>query len=191
VKLPRMGLPSPAMVVALAALVASFTGGAYAGTTLTSAPPAPKSEAAVGAVKYKDLSPGLRRLITRKIKLNGLAVGLRRTVVSASRRPLTPGPPGPGGPAGPQGPPGAPGTPRSFVVRTGTPQTIPANGGTQQFQVSCQPGEVAISGGFAGGLGTVPVESGPSGTPANQWLLRIVNLGGNDSAVTPSVTCAA
>jgi hypothetical protein len=166
----------------------SLAGGAYAGTTATlkETSPAPHTQVQ-NAIRINDLSPGLRRLITRRIKLNGLTPGVRKLIVRGANRAGIPGPPGPGGPPGATGPPG---TPRSFIVRTGTPQTITA-GGSQQFQVSCQPGEVAVSGGFAGGTGSVPVESGPSGTPANQWLLRIINLGNGPSTVTPSVTCAA
>jgi hypothetical protein len=186
------------MAVALTALVVAAAGGATAATVATTTA-GPKSQAKTesgvqtqNAIRYSQLSPGLRRLVTRQIKLNGLAPGVRKLIVRGSRNP---GPSGPGGPAGPQGAPGpqgvqgVPGVPRSVRVQPGTPQSIPP-GTVQQFQLQCNAGELALSAGWGGGVRIVPEESAPQGAPPNGWLLRVFNFGNSTSTVSPFIICA-
>ena len=134
----RRGLPSPAMGVALVALVLAAVGNAAAGSPSPAARHAAAtmtSAAGAHAAATGNRGPRGRRGPAGPIGPRGLAgapwaAGLR-------------------GPAGPQGPPGPAGPKSASSARIEQVAARASGRSFSQTDVSCGPGEVALSGGAA------------------------------------------
>jgi len=100
---------------------------------------------------------------------------------------------GPAGPQGTQGPAGAPGStgPKAItsalLEREHTCQ-VAGNTLSSPCSVDCNPGEIAVSGGFeAQGAGIPVFESARTQPPG--WKVRVQNLSGQELDVTVLVYC--
>jgi hypothetical protein len=124
--------PSPAMVIALLALLIAMGGTSYAAIRLPA-----------NSVGTKQLKTNA--VVSSKVKNGSLTAAdfAPRTIPTGPRGPQGPagpqGPPGAMGPTGPQGPPGAPAVTSIDVVSSG-PSPSPVS-------VSCPSGEIATGGG--------------------------------------------
>jgi hypothetical protein len=104
-----------------------------------------------------------------------------------------PGPEGPEGLEGLEGPPGEDG----FAYTAVSEDMLDSNlGQTVTKTVSCEPGEVATGGGFAGAAeGILILDSGPFGhSPIDSptgWSVRAKNNYGDSYSFTVYVICAA
>src|SRR3954451_4286537 len=178
--------PSPAMLVALTALVVSLGGNSYAAVTLAKNSVTSKS-IKDGQVKRVDLARNAvgsdqvadSSLLARDIKAGQLPAGLQ-------------GPSGTQGPAGAVGPKGV----TSFAVR--------ANSGQGAATAACNPGETAVSGGahsIDGVLDAIAPAADPTaifttGTPSflgyrpTAWTGSAFN-DSDDAQITVWVVCAA
>ena len=138
--------PSPALVVACAALLVALGGTAVAAVVALpdgSVGTAQLADDAVVSAKIRDGSVTSHDIANSTI----LGTDIRdRTLTKADFRKgsLLPGPRGPLGPQGPQGEKGAPGTSGYQVVQNETPLTSASPKGVT---VLCPPGKKAISGG--------------------------------------------
>ena len=153
--------PSPAIVVAFAALLLAAGGTSYAAITL------PVNS--VGTKQIKKNAVTGKKVKNRSLRAVDFALGQL--------------PRGPAGPAGAQGPQGAAGA-TNVTVREGAPATNRGN-------ASCQAGERAVGGGAATSNGlldeTKPTPS--SGTPTG-WTATAYD-GAGTAAIQVWVVCAA
>jgi Collagen triple helix repeat (20 copies) len=192
-----------ANVMATLAVFVALGGGAYAATTLPKnsvkskqiangqVKPADIAANAVNSAKVADFS-----LLAQDFKAGQLPAG-----------PAGPqgarGPQGAQGPPGPQGPPGEPGADGqpgedgfAYTAVTEDMLQFSAAGQTLDKTVSCEPGEIATGGGFAGTAeGIVILDSAPWGqSPVagpTAWRVRAINNLSASYAFTVYVICAA
>ena len=146
--------PSPAMVVACAALSVSLAGSGYAAFKL------PANSVGAAQLKKDSITTSKIRnytLVKADFKPSQLPRGSRGL-------PGIPGPIGPAGPAGPPGPQGAAGAPASasvITVRTANvavPGNAAGNGAyaTRAVAVNCAANERAIAGGSSWNMDSSP-----------------------------------
>jgi hypothetical protein len=155
----RTPIPSPSMLVALAALVFALGGGAYAaGSKLISG-----SSIKNGTITLQKLAPSIRTKLNRRVTVRGAAAGIQ-------------GPQGLPGTPGPPGPPGAPGANGGFdpnkVTTVVGPPVSAAPGQILSATAICPPGAVALGGGYFSNI-THPAASEPLGTFG--WAVIIDN----------------
>jgi hypothetical protein len=175
-------VPSPAMVVATAALIVALGGTSYAVVAL------PKNS--VGAKQLRK-----NAVTSAKIKNGTVAAkDLQRSLQTAI---AAPGPAGPAGAAGPAGPGGAAGAPGGFdlskiVNRAGAEVVVPAGSVDARAVAACAAGEKAISGGFviSGDPGTGFAWASAISVAGTEWIVDIDNTGGTEAAGFAVVTCA-
>ncbi len=167
--------PSPALVVACAALLVALGGTALAAVALPdgSVGTAQLADDAVVSAKLRDGSVTSHDIANSTI----LGTDIRdRTLTKADFRKgsLLPGPRGPLGPQGPQGEKGAPGTSGYQVVQNETPLTSASPKGVQ---VLCPPGKKAISGGAdVSGEGRDRISVTENAPAVDGWQARAVEL---------------
>lgn len=191
----RRLVPSPAMVIAMLALLAATTGTAIANHGKPHGPPGlvnsldVQNNSLTGAdVKNKSLTPA---------DFRGSLRGRRGA--SGAR-----GAQGPPGGQGPQGNPGAPGA-KGDPGATGASGPIsllnyifsmaianPANTTTGPFTLNCPAGQFPIGGGASSSSGAQRInESRPNRTaPNNGWLIFMSNEGGTPATFQIYVVCA-
>lgn len=173
--------PSPALVVACAALLVALGGTALAAVALPdgSVGTAQLADDAVVSAKVRDGSVTSHDIANSTI----LGTDIRdRTLTKADFRKgsLLPGPRGPLGPQGPQGEKGAPGTSGYQVVHQETPLTSASPKGVT---VLCPPGKKAISGGGdVSGEGRDRISVTESAPTDDGWQARAVELAKTDAA---------
>lgn len=163
----KLHRPSPAMVVAVIALVVALGGSAYAAAQLTG------RDIRDGSLTGADLAPETitgREVARRSLPGSKLVAGsVGRDAVAggaieqrhlarrlAERLLAAPaagprgetGPQGPQGARGPAGPQGATGTPGLLGVTTRTAQVGPGTNAPAQVTAACEAGEVATGGSF-------------------------------------------
>jgi hypothetical protein len=133
--------PSPAMIVALLALIVAMGGTSYAAIKLPANSVGTKQlkAHAVTSAKVKDSAITSRQIKDRSLLAEDFRAGQ-----------IIQGPQGPAGPPGLRGPQGQPGA--EFVVlpdlvRRQFALTIPASG-DNEVTATCGPDEVAVSGGL-------------------------------------------
>jgi hypothetical protein len=178
--------PSPATVIACAALAVSLGGTGYAAVVL------PRNS--VGTVQLK-----ANAVVSSKVKNFSLTrFDFRRgTLLRGPRGPVgPPGAVGPVGPTGPAGPAGAPATASVITVRTASvtvPGNIAGNGtyATRAVQANCNADERAVAGGTTWNndsndqeLTTVYDQPVLTGTKTTGWRAR----GGSDIAGNATFT---
>ena len=164
----RFRRPSPAMLVAFAALLVALGGTSYAAIRLPANSVGTKQlkKNAVTAAKVKNGS-----LAMNDFKSGQLPAGPR-------------GPQGAQGAQGPQGPPGAASVPK-ITVRTGGPTSGSAS-------ADCVTGEAALGGGGTSPDGFI-WDTGPNvetGTPTG-WVASATDADGIDVPVQAWVVCGA
>ena len=171
----RTRVASPAMVVALTALVFSIVGtAAAAGVMITSS-----KQVKNGAIQTADLSKKTRTALKGQKGGTGAtgAQGARGTDGSQGAK----GDTGTGGATGATGAPGA----TSVTVKRAV-ITVPANGVNSVATIACPPGARATGGGFnAGGVNGTANQSVPSsdagpnlspdGSTPNGWRVQLKN----------------
>lgn len=179
----KLKLPSPAMCVALLALLAALGGTSYAALAITSKQVKNNSlttrDIKNNTIRGKDVRNG--SLLARDFKAGHLPAGAQ-------------GPAGPAGQAGPAGAPGPPGA-TDVVVRR-VIRDIQGSGAVEDFAV-CNTGEAITGGGWSyisddnegtdlppsgfevlhDGPANSPTIAASDGAPANQW--RVAVRGGN------------
>ena len=194
--------PSPAMVVAVVALISSLTGGAVAATLITS------SDIAKNAVKSKHIkNKGVKGkdLKGNAVKSKHVRDGsLLSDDFAAGQLPAGEvGPQGPAGPAGagPKGDKGDKGDPgdtgpagaTNVTERVGTEVAVPA-GTLRTATASCLPGERAVAGGWqfvSGQVDPIVYQSRATGNPPTGWTLNIWKPAGASATLAATVMCAA
>jgi hypothetical protein len=167
----RFNRPSPAILVAIAALVMALGGTSYAAIKLPA-----------NSVGKKQLKKNA--VTTAKVK-NG---SLLSADFKAGQLPA--GPRGQQGPQGPQGPQGAQGPPGQAGVPTVTVRSSPEE--TNSATADCNTGEAALGGGGTSSDGFI-WDTGPnvnSGTPTG-WTAQALQADGSDATVQAWVVCAA
>jgi hypothetical protein len=178
---------SPAMVVAMLALLVALTGTAVATTSTLITGKQIKNSSITGIdVKNKSLTPR---------DFRGSVRGPRG--VTGPAGPAGPaGPQGPQGAQGPAGPQGAPGVVANVIVRVGSPFTVPAHGAAIGA-VSCLAGERPTGGGGVNGNtpGVYVRQSTPSpsvaGSTPDAWAVQYENTTGSSAIAHAMVICAA
>jgi hypothetical protein len=179
--------PSPALVVALAALFVSLGGGAYAAVALPrgSVGPVQLRNGAVTAPKVKAHS-----LLARDFKRGQLPAGAAGAVGAAG----TAGATGPQGPAGDVGQPGPAGISNYQVVLFG--ELVQSTDTSGLWQVSCPTGTNVLGGGVATFNKNIEVESSTPEDGGTLWDVSVVPLtgatfgGAGASAVNIRIVCA-
>jgi hypothetical protein len=191
----RSHRPSPAMVVALAALFVSLGGVSYAAVAL-------KTNSVLsrhiknGQVKRVDLgkaSVDSSKVVNGKLLTEDFAPG---QLPAGARGPQGPaGPTGPTGPTGPQGATGPPGTAgaTTLVQRDGDPQSCDGSACGVAAIAECQAGERAVGGGFAVSASDLVQTQGAqtSGGIPVRWAVLARDNAGDGATVIPSVMCAS
>jgi hypothetical protein len=125
--------PSPALIVAICAVLLASTGTATAARLITG------KQIRDGTITGADIK-------NRSIGLQDLSRTARKGITGA-RGPAGPaGPPGPAGPAGPAGPPGPAGV--TSVVRVSSPPVSALPGEVVGARANCPAGTVVIGTGF-------------------------------------------
>jgi hypothetical protein len=167
----RFHRPSPAMLVAFAALLIALGGTSYAALRLPANSVGTKQlkKNAVTGAKVKNGS-----LATTDFKSGQIPAGPRGAQ----------GPQGPQGLQGPQGPQGTSKVP-TITVRTGATEMRDAS-------ANCQAGEAALGGGGSTSDGFI-YDTSPnvaSGTPTG-WVASAEMPDGNDASVQAWVICGA
>jgi hypothetical protein len=170
----RFHLPSPAMLVAMVALLIALGGTSYAAIRLPANSVATKhlKKNAVTSAKVKNGS-----LLSKDFKSGQLPAGPRGPQGAQ-------GPQGPQGAQGPQGPPGQASVP-TITVRTGAETARDAS-------ADCNAGEVALGGGGTSSDGFI-YDTSPnvgSGTPTG-WVASAEQTDGSDAQVQAWVICGA
>jgi hypothetical protein len=182
--------PSPALVVAVIAIVLACAGGASAASKLITGKDI-KNSSVTGA-DIRNGSIGNADIEEGSIGTSRLALSLQDAIDRAG----TPGPQGaagPQGPAGPQGRKGDPGPSATSGLTTQTGSLVVASGGIDGGTVYCASGQRAVSGGFYSDGGFVYI-SRPS-PDRSGWQVALDNTGyptrPRCSPATPSVPAAA
>jgi hypothetical protein len=176
----RNSRPSPALAVALVALVVAMGGTSYAAITLPAK-----------SVGTKQLKKGA--VTTKKIK----DASLQSVDFAPGQLPA-----GPQGPKGDKGDPGTNGVnglngATHFVVRRGTPMNVTAGAGAS-VTAQCNPGEWATGGGNDGGgtaavwkvAASVPTPNTTGATPTG-WRVDAQNTSGAAYFIGAYVICAS
>lgn len=158
-------LPSPALIVAILALFAAGTGGAFAAGRITG------NQIKDGSITGRDIK---NDTLTGK-DIKGQVRGAK-------------GPEGPKGDRGPAGPAGAGGG-APAITYVYSQEAVPADDGAT-LHAPCPPGQVVIGGGFEtrDTLDRTPTSSGPTGTPSSQvptqWQVSIPPPSPGQSGIT-------
>jgi hypothetical protein len=175
-------LPSPAMVVAVAALTVALGGTSYAVITLPTN--------SVGTKQLRKSAVTSAKIKNGTIKATDLRAALRSAIAA-------PGPVGPVGAAGPAGPAGPPGAAGGFdlskiVNRAGAEIVVPADSVDAEAVAVCAAGEKAISGGFviSSDPGTGFAWASTISDDGTAWIVDIDNTGGTEASGFAVVTCA-
>ena len=177
----RKSLPSPAMIVACAALVIALGDVSYAAAVLP--------ESSVGTVQLKKKAVTASKL--RANSVNGLKVkdgSLAATDFKAGQLPA--GPQGPKGEPGAQGPKGDSGI-SGVTVRASNYSSIPANS-LKGADAMCQAGEVAVGGGadsLTGVLMESSFQQGGYEAPTG-WHVNLRNTNPTPATFLVLVVCA-
>jgi hypothetical protein len=185
--------PSPAMVVACAALTVSLAGTGYAAFRL------PANSVGAAQLKKNSVTSSKIRNYTL-VKADFRPSQLPRGPRGLPGIPGAIGPTGPAGPAGPQGAPGAPASASAITARTAN-VTVPGNAAgngayaTRSVAVNCASNERAIGGGTSWNvdssndleLMTVYSQVVLTGTKTTGWRAR----GASDIAASAVFTVAA
>lgn len=172
--------PTPALVVALVALLLALSGSATAAIVMTG------SSIKDGTITGKDVKN--RTLGSKKLS--------KKAISSLSGKP---GPQGPAGPRGPEGPAG-PAGPVKLVHKQGTNNQIAA-GATGGYAVGCpESASNVVGGGYYVGPGTAdfrvlhsePADGGdPDGIPDDNWDVMVHNTGATPLTLTTYAICTA
>lgn len=196
--------PSPAMVVAIIALIASVTSGAYAAVNIP--------DGAVTHPKLADNSVWNRNIGIRSVRnfnINNGAVmnhnmapnsvwhaqigmgSVRRNNVNAELLAELHGATGPTGPTGPKGPTGPAGITNTVVVKT---DGSVAAGATSTVTATCPSGDHVTGGGYGGASSMVIVEAQSPVTPTGQttpdaWAVQAMNGTGAAATVSAYAVC--
>ena len=184
--------PSPAMVVASLALLAALGGSSFAAVNAVN----PKS---IGTLQLKNYSVGSLQLKANSVTgLKVLNGSLRRLDFAPGQVPTGPAGPqgpagpagasGPAGPAGPTGPAGAAGgfDPTKLHIKNFSSVTL-GSGDYGGGDVSCDSGQVALSGGINSGYRfevefLMPLNN-------NTWRIRMYNQTGGTTSFQPVLLC--
>ena len=190
--------PSPALVVAIFALLVALSGSATAAVVMTG------SSIKDGTITGKDVKN--RTLGSKELSKKAISSLTRKAGPQAPGGPQ--GPQGQQGPAGPRGPEGATGAdglqgppgPVHLVFRSGTNANI-APGDTAGFGVGCPASAPnVIGGGFRAGSSTDnlrlvasrPSDGGdPDAIPDDNWQVSARNGGPNPESLTAYAICTA
>ena len=171
----RFNRPSPAMIIAFAALLVALGGTSYAAINLPAN--------SVGTKQLKKNAVTGKKVKNRSLKAADFAVGQ-----------LPAGPQGPQGAQGlqgaqgPQGAKGDPGEPAPIPIIT-VRESVPTSGDAEVF---CDAGEAALGGGGTAAADGYLIDSRPAAgngeTPAG-WLASAEDAAGADVNVVAFVVC--
>ena len=166
----RFPLPSPAMIIAMIALLAATAGSAIANHGGPHGPP--------GLVNSLDVADGsltgvdIRNRSLTPADFRGSVRGKR----GAPGRPGEPGPPGTPGASGQQGPPGPPGPPGTSLLNYVTTSNI--DNGPQELtqgNAYCPAGQYPVGGGASTSAYYQYVNESRPERPANGWKVYVFN----------------
>ena len=193
-------LPSPALVVAMIALLVALGSGAYATVSVRHYP----EFNGVDIIDHSLTGKDIKNHSLQTVVFSGKAI---RSLKGNAGPPGPQGPQGqqgaqggqgPRGPTGPMGAPGSPGAPGATnVITRDVSGVVPASGNLLNLQIDCQPGEVATGGGaFDQGNPNIWIyQSGPSPASPNQtptgWEASFHNTAGTAGTGYSFVICAS